>query len=249
MPTVTYGQGSGSFSDAMILAGLSDPTYENGEWFRVASRADGSDLRTLMLWDLAAAGVPKNAHIVSAKLTLTAWYNDFVGSVEMSIRVYRIADTNVAEDATWTEASDGTAWETSLGESVGAGLSSSAGGSLDTSIILPGNRPYHLEVHGQGTGTRTISGKDFTALAQDAQNNRGQKLNIMLLPDVLTYASTTSGAGTASQDIGYRSQDYGTANERPELEIVYTPRPGAALTSRTFGIGRRRRRRRSGRKH
>ena len=248
MPTVTYGQGSGSFSDAFMVAGDNNPTYADATQLRVASRQDGADLRTIMLWDLAAAGVPTNAYIVSAKITMTAWFNDLVGDVEMSIRVYRIADTNVDEDATWTEASDGTAWETSLGESVGAGLSSSAGGSLDTSIILPGNRPYHLEVHGQGTGTRTISGKGFTALAQDAQNNRGQKLNLMLIPDVLTYASTTSG-GSASLDIGYRSQDYGTAGERPELEIVYATRPGAALTSRTFGIGRRRRRRRSGRKH
>ena len=249
MPTVTYGQGSGSFSDAMVLAGLNDPSYEDGEWFRVASRADGADLRTIMLWDLAAAGVPKNAYIVSAKLTLTAWYNDFVTKSNLTMRVYRIADTNVAEDATWTEASDGTAWETTIGESVGAGLSNSAGGSLDTSIVLPGGNAYHTEIHASGSGDRTISGADFTALAQDAQNNRGQKLNIMLMPDTLTYASTTSGAGSQSEDIGYRSQDYGTAGDRPELEIVYSPRRSAAFVSRTFGIGRRRRRRRSGRKH
>ena len=233
MPTVTYGQGSGSFSDAMVLAGLNDPTYKDGEWFRVASRADGSDLRTVMLWDLAAAGVPKNAHIVSAKLTLTAWYNDFAGSKSnLVMRVYRIADDNVDEDATWTEASNGTAWETTIGESVGAGLSSSAGGSLDTSIVLPGGRAYHVETHAAGSGDRTISGSDFTALDRDAQKNRGQKLNIMLMADTLIYASTTSGAGTDSADIGYRSSEYGTAGDRPELEITYIyPHPKPSKTS------------------
>lgn len=180
----------------------------------------GFVIRTLMHFDLAAAGIGAGDTIDSAVLNLyvAAIVEDVTGP-EGAATLYRLtrsnweADGDVGGDGSYADyvhyIHDTDSWTT-----VGGDYSDPGAGD-EASVA------FTLRNTGDGAGWLQIT---LTNMTKDAQANRSQQLHILLKRD----NETDEGRN------GIVSNNHGTAGFRPFLDVDYTP--GVAPTRRRFGL-------------
>lgn len=180
-------------------AATSDPTSDD---LHVGIATSGHK-RILMKWDLTS--LPTQS--VVAEATLTLKYSAQTGmSSNQSGKLYRVTQ-DFEEDTTWT--------------SRGGSLSnwSSDGGDYTTSGGVSFTMVSATDL--------VITGDEFTALVQDAIDNRSRYLLI-----ILGHENDFSGGIVTNNVIEYHSSNAASSSNYPKLNVVYE-----AVTSWTGAAG------------
>ncbi len=149
--------------------------------------------RTILEFDLAAAGIPSDAVVSSTSLVLSC--AAAAASAE-AVRAYRLTRADwVENEATWRlyKVGIGTDW-------------TNPGGDYDSGTYVAGTLPTV-------TGDWTLSDSGLVTLVKDALQNQSGILRLLI--------KRTTEAST-SADALFRSGEYTTVADRPELSVTYT---------------------------
>lgn len=191
-----------SSADTMIINVTPTTNYGTNAILAIGdpSGAANAAYRTLVKFDLSS--IPANARILSAALELNEYSaSDTAGVGSWAANVYGVLKNWVESQATWNNYSTGNAWAV-------AGL-----GAGDVTVVLDSITLDGTAAAGFVTWNGSGIADAVQAWVDGSVSNYGFA--------IIAPSAEIQGAAPLAANL-FRSNDYGTAGDRPKLTVTYS---------------------------